>query len=141
MVNRHTTKSSLDGRGPEVGIRGVHLFDLNLLAIQGQMGGSHHLRHGQTLGCALAQDRAPVAQLGILGLVDMVNHMLVGQHFDIRERRHDGLQTEVEVGVTGTDINSGQLLAALLDHLDQRLAILHVELGIDQDRLLVTGHQ
>ncbi|MMZ67568.1 hypothetical protein D1872_301630 [compost metagenome] len=105
------------------------------------MGGRHHLRHGQTLGCALAQDRAPVAQLGILGLVDMVNHMLVGQHFDIRERRHDGLQTEVEVGVTGTDINSGQLLAALLDHVDQRLAMLHVELGIDQDRLLVTGHQ
>ncbi|MNY43381.1 hypothetical protein D3C86_1783350 [compost metagenome] len=141
MVNRHTTKSSLDGRGPEVGIRGVHLFDFNLLAIQRQVTGSHHLRHGQTLRRALAKDRAPVAQLGILGLVDMVNHMLVGQHFDIRERRHDGLQTEVEVGVTGTDIHSGQLLAALLDHLDQRLAILHVELGIDQDRLLVTGHQ
>ena len=71
----------------------------------------------------------------------MVNHMLVGQHFDIRERRHDRLQTEVEVGVTGTDIDSGQLLAALLDHVNQRLTILHIELGIDQDGLFVTGHQ
>ncbi len=99
------------------------------------------MRHGQALRSPFAQDRSPVSQFGILGLLDVVDYVLVGQHLHVREGCQYRLQTKVEVGVTGADIDGGQLLATLLDHVDQRLTILYVELGIDQDGLFIARYQ
>ncbi|MNE51444.1 hypothetical protein D3C80_1460730 [compost metagenome] len=140
-VYRHAAKRRLDGRSPEIGTRRVHLLDLDLLAIQGQVGGRHHLRHYQGLGCLLGEDGAPIGQLGILGLLDVIDHVLAGQDLDVGEGRLDGFQPEVEVGIPAADVDGGQSLAALLDQIHQRLAVIDPELGVDEDGLLVAGHQ
>ena len=71
----------------------------------------------------------------------MIHHVLAGQYLHVREGGLDGLQPEVEIRIPAADVDGGQLLAALLDQLDQRLAVVDPELGVDEDGLLLAAHQ
>lgn len=71
----------------------------------------------------------------------MVNHMLRGHHFGIREGFDQRLQAKIEIRIAGGDHNLIQGFTAAADFFYQRFAILHAELRVKQHRLFRTGNQ
>ena len=63
----------------------------------------------------------------------MVNHLLRGHHFGIREGFYQRLQTKIEIRIAGSDHNLVQRFTAAANFLHQRFAIFHAELSVKQN--------
>ena len=111
------------------------------LAIHAEAGLMRNFWHKDLIRGALFHLRAPVFQLGVMCLLDMLHYGRGGNDLDVRPGFNDRLQTEVEIGIARGDHNLLQLFTALFNHLHQFLTILGAELGIKQNRFGWPGDQ
>lgn len=99
------------------------------------------VRHVDLARSVVPQQRRPVRQFGVLGLLDAPHRVLGGEHVAVGELADDGLGAEVELRLAVADVDRGQLLAGRLDQLHQLLGVVILELRIDQHDLAFAHDQ
>ena len=140
----HATDHRLDRRDPHKGtvrLASAQADDIQFMPFKVQGVALEHLRHDQLLRHVGAHLRAPECQLGVFGLVDMLDHRPRGHHFGIRERLGQGLQAEIVVRVAVADVDGSQVLAAGANLVDHLLGLGLAKLGVDQDGVLLATDQ
>ncbi|SPU95541.1 Uncharacterised protein [Burkholderia cenocepacia] len=136
--DRDATDHGPRGRNPHeraIGRRAVEPDDAQRLAVDAQRIAVERLRHDHRSRRVVLQDRAPVGELAVLAGLDRGDGLRRRDDLRIRERRVNGFQPEVIVGVAVAHVDGLERLAARLDPAHQRLSVVALELGVDQDRL------